>query len=187
MSYTAWSVVFGEQPTAAKWNQLGANDAGFKDGTNIDNLAILTRHLNTSAATSSKVKLSVINFVDPSGSNFTTTSASYVDITGVTTSYTSGATAERLFIWFQGMATNSAVASGQITLNINGTDQTEISLYKDDATQWDSFSKLYIYDVAASTTITIKGRAQNSGGSTLSFHRGSPYLASIRGFAISNV
>lgn len=32
MAYTAWSVVYGEQPTAAKWNQLGANDAGFKDG-----------------------------------------------------------------------------------------------------------------------------------------------------------
>lgn len=45
MAYTAWSVVFGEQPTAAKWNQLGANDAGFKDGTNIDNLAILDRHI----------------------------------------------------------------------------------------------------------------------------------------------
>lgn len=45
MAYTAWSVVFGEQPTAAKWNQLGANDAGFKDGTNIDDDAILNRHL----------------------------------------------------------------------------------------------------------------------------------------------
>ena len=45
MAYTAWSVVFGEQPTAAKWNQLGANDAGFKDGTNIDSAAIITRHL----------------------------------------------------------------------------------------------------------------------------------------------
>lgn len=45
MAYTAWSVVFGEQPTAAKWNQLGANDAGFKDGTNIDNNAILDRHI----------------------------------------------------------------------------------------------------------------------------------------------
>lgn len=48
MAYTAWSVVFGEQPTAAKWNQLGANDAGFKDGTNIDNNAILARHLSKS-------------------------------------------------------------------------------------------------------------------------------------------
>lgn len=34
MAYTAWSVVYGEQPTAAKWNQLGANDAGFRDGSN---------------------------------------------------------------------------------------------------------------------------------------------------------
>ena len=30
MAYTAWSVVAFEQPTAAKWNQLGANDAFFK-------------------------------------------------------------------------------------------------------------------------------------------------------------
>lgn len=45
MAYTAWSVVYGEQPTAAKWNQLGTNDAGFKDGTNIDTGAIIARHL----------------------------------------------------------------------------------------------------------------------------------------------
>jgi len=49
MAYTAWSVVYGEQPTAAKWNQLGANDAVFKDGTNIDNNAIITRHLGSAA------------------------------------------------------------------------------------------------------------------------------------------
>lgn len=55
MAYTAWSVVFGEQPTAAKWNQLGQNDAGFKDGTNIDNLAILTRHIADSNVTGAKI------------------------------------------------------------------------------------------------------------------------------------
>lgn len=55
MAYTAWSVVFGEQPTAAKWNQLGENDAGFKDGTNIDNLAILTRHIADSNVTGAKI------------------------------------------------------------------------------------------------------------------------------------
>ena len=44
MSYTEWSVVYGEQPTAAKWNQLGSNDAGFRDGTNIDDDVILARH-----------------------------------------------------------------------------------------------------------------------------------------------
>lgn len=29
MSYASWSVVFGEQPSAAKWNILGTNDAYF--------------------------------------------------------------------------------------------------------------------------------------------------------------
>lgn len=33
MAYASWSVVFGEQPTAAKWNILGTNDASFNDGT----------------------------------------------------------------------------------------------------------------------------------------------------------
>lgn len=55
MAYTAWSVVFGEQPTAAKWNQLGANDAGFKDGTNIDNNAIINRHIAEGVVASEKL------------------------------------------------------------------------------------------------------------------------------------
>jgi len=29
MAYSSWSVVFGEQPSAAKWNILGTNDATF--------------------------------------------------------------------------------------------------------------------------------------------------------------
>lgn len=32
MAYQAWSVVFGEQPSAAKWNILGTNDAAFYNG-----------------------------------------------------------------------------------------------------------------------------------------------------------
>lgn len=35
MSYNAWSVTFGEQPSITKWNYLGTNDAGFYDGTNL--------------------------------------------------------------------------------------------------------------------------------------------------------
>lgn len=31
MAYSSWSVVFGEQPSAAKWNILGTNDAHFYD------------------------------------------------------------------------------------------------------------------------------------------------------------
>lgn len=35
MVYQSWSVVFGEQPSAAKWNILGTNDSSFNDGTGI--------------------------------------------------------------------------------------------------------------------------------------------------------
>lgn len=52
MAYTAWSVVFGEQPSAAKWNILGTNDAGFKDGSNIDPSAITPEKLLTGTGTS---------------------------------------------------------------------------------------------------------------------------------------
>jgi hypothetical protein len=45
MSYQAWSVVFGEQPSASKWNILGTNDAGFNDGTAIGDDAIISRHI----------------------------------------------------------------------------------------------------------------------------------------------
>lgn len=38
MAYASWSVVFGEQPSAAKWNILGTNDSSFNDGTGIAGL-----------------------------------------------------------------------------------------------------------------------------------------------------
>lgn len=44
MAYVAWSVVFGEQPTAAKWNILGTNDASFNDGTGFASGAIGSVH-----------------------------------------------------------------------------------------------------------------------------------------------
>lgn len=36
MAYAAWSVVFGEQPSAAKWNILGTNDARFESWITTD-------------------------------------------------------------------------------------------------------------------------------------------------------
>lgn len=61
MAYQAWSVVFGEQPSASKWNILGTNDAGFKDGTNIDDDAILARHIAAGAIDAAdKIAASVV-------------------------------------------------------------------------------------------------------------------------------
>ena len=49
MAYQAWSVVFGEQPSASKWNILGTNDLSFHDGTGIDDGVILSRHFGAGA------------------------------------------------------------------------------------------------------------------------------------------
>lgn len=49
MAYTSWSVVFGEQPSAAKWNILGTNDASFNDGSGIGTNAIAGASLKTDA------------------------------------------------------------------------------------------------------------------------------------------
>lgn len=51
MAYASWSVVFGEQPSAAKWNTLGTNDSSFNDGTGI---AALTQGATTAVRNSYK-------------------------------------------------------------------------------------------------------------------------------------
>lgn len=51
MGYSSWSVVFGEQPSAAKWNILGTNDSSFNDGTGINTGVILPNHLFSLAST----------------------------------------------------------------------------------------------------------------------------------------
>lgn len=77
MAYTAWSVVFGEQPTAAKWNQLGENDAGFRDGTNIANDAIVNSHMADDSVTGDNLNLDNVDTV--LAANFATSSTTFVD------------------------------------------------------------------------------------------------------------
>lgn len=50
MAYASWSVVFSEQPSAAKWNILGTNDASFNDGTGIGAGVITSESLNATIA-----------------------------------------------------------------------------------------------------------------------------------------
>lgn len=50
MSYSSWSVVYGEQPSAAKWNILGTNDASFNDGTGIADGVVASEKLNATIA-----------------------------------------------------------------------------------------------------------------------------------------
>ena len=51
MSYAAWSVIAGEQPTTSKWNILGSNDSSFNDGSGIGAGAILPNNIFSGAST----------------------------------------------------------------------------------------------------------------------------------------
>ncbi len=53
--YAAWSVIAGEQPTAAKWNILGTNDASFNTGNGFNDNIIVTRHIADSQVTGAKI------------------------------------------------------------------------------------------------------------------------------------
>lgn len=57
MTYTAWSVSYGEQPSSAKWNLLGANDASFNDGTGlpVGTCVQVAQNVTTAAATGTTI------------------------------------------------------------------------------------------------------------------------------------
>lgn len=59
MAYQSWSVVFGEQPSAAKWNILGSNDASFNDGTGIGTGVITTAKIADDDVTSEKLQTTI--------------------------------------------------------------------------------------------------------------------------------
>lgn len=113
MSYTAWSVVYGEQPTAAKWNQLGSNDAGFRDGTNIDDSVIDSRHyidnsIDAEHLSTSTIKLGKVRRT----SNFTTTSTSDVLVTGMELTVNIPSGGRDVLVMVQGSNMYYSVGSG---------------------------------------------------------------------------
>lgn len=59
MVYTAWSVIAGEQPTTAKWNILGANDAAMADGTGIGAGVITSSHIANGTLTDFDMNIQV--------------------------------------------------------------------------------------------------------------------------------
>lgn len=82
MGYIAWSVIASEQPTTSKWNILGANDSSFNDGSGLAftvNNTVPANALSTSAMYLGSAQIT---------SNFTTTSTSQVQVTGLTATVT---------------------------------------------------------------------------------------------------
>lgn len=108
MAYQSWSVSFGEQPSAAKWNILGTNDAAFNNGSGIPtaNMAV------TDVAASQ-----------------TTTSTSYTGLsTAQAVTITVGSQGKVLVGWgARSCANNTAAAFCYMTIVVSGANTVAAS------------------------------------------------------------
>lgn len=106
MSYNAWSVIFGEVVSAAKWNILGTNDAAFNSGG-----GVLGSGLATDAIT-----LGYAQITSPFVGSATTSDQ---DITSLATTVTIPSGGRRIkitaFIWYAG---SSSAASSSLEIKI---------------------------------------------------------------------
>jgi hypothetical protein len=63
MAYASWSVVFGEQPSAAKWNILGTNDAYFDGLLDAPGMPLQVVSTNTTAYATGTTQIPVDNTI----------------------------------------------------------------------------------------------------------------------------
>jgi len=155
MAYASWSVVFGEQPSAAKWNILGTNDASFNDGTGI----------GSSVITESKMNFSSFDpvLVAQGGTAETTTSTSYVNTTTIS-AVTGTFSVTRVKITVGGLIYNSGAALSYLGFAISGAttlaaaDARAASMF---STNGATISFTYVATITAgSNTFTPQKKAQ---------------------------
>ena len=156
MAYTAWSVVFGEQPTAAKWNQLGTNDAGFKDGTNIDDDAIIRRHIGDAAVASRHAQLTMLN---KQGTDLNPLTGSYQDIPNSSLTF-SLETASYVLLTFGCRQQQNTGLTSYLKLVVDGSDYKDLrSTNPSGATYVEASQTVLLTLAAGSHTIKLQAYA----------------------------
>lgn len=179
MAYAAWSVVAGEQPTAAKWNILGTNDASFNDGTGIGTGAIVTAALGTASVTASKLATGAANAAVATGE--ATSSNSYVDLATTTDTVTVTIGANGLALVAIYALAYNAVNTGQslYSFAVSGaTTQAAAdafackSISSVGTQSWSNGSTFLLTGLAAgSTTFKMKYKSDGTNASTFTNRR----------------
>lgn len=156
-----WAVVYGEVPSASKWSQLGTNDNALATAAGIDDLAILTRHINDKAATTRKLKPTYFKLVGDNGSASTRQTFNSNTPTvaqGTQFSYTTGPTTEVLIL--DSVLLITETADSNAAFFVNGAKVSNV-YYKSDKT-YTSVYPSAIFEAAANTTYTIDVRVWGS-------------------------
>lgn len=113
-------------------------------------------------------------------SNFTTTSASLVDVTGVSFVYKTGAFPETVYLTLAALVSLNTTADATITLNINAIAQTG-GIYTAETVNL-RLSQQFVATIPAGTSATIKAQAKTS-ANTLTVNKSSTdFIPTIRGF-----
>ena len=159
MAYQSWSVVFGEQPSAAKWNILGTNDASFNDGTGIASEAILSRHLAPTV------------IVESATGDLSLSSGTAADVPGCSVSVTP-AIASYAMVWafVYGLTSGTADDVFQVVLDVDGVDQNQRATWETvtGGGQWSVSQGWLVSLSAAAHTLKLQGlRLTGSGTGTV--------------------
>ena len=143
---------------------------------------------------SGQVKLGTFDFSDAGGSNFSTSSVigvgGYVDVTGMSTTYTTGNTAEKIVVSLDGMVNSASANAGIfVRLVVNGTALKGRYMTLADANSWYVVSQTRLSgSVPANTTATIKVQiCKQSGSGDVIWNRdnsNTAYLGGMQGFGI---
>lgn len=118
MAYASWSVTFGEQPSASKWNILGTNDAAFNDGSGIANLSLSTTAISNPYKFSAK-KTADVSTANGAKVSFETedfdTNSNYDNVTN--NRYTAPVTGFYFFNWEIYVSSSVGLARGILYKN----------------------------------------------------------------------
>ena len=151
--YTAITFVADQLLTSTVMNQMAANDAAFNNGNGFEDSILLTRHFANLQILSKHMKPSYGYTAGSTGGARQSIGTSWTAVQGATRSYTSGPTAEVLFIF--GTCIANATAAGSQFLIGQGTTPLGKSDYDDQSGTFKGRMGFLIYEIAANTTLTF--------------------------------
>lgn len=161
--YTAITFVADELLTSTKMNQMAANDASFNNGNGFEDAILLTRHFANLQVLTKHMKPTFAKYdTGNGGSRQTITGATTAALGGLSQSYTSGPTAERLFILAECIVQLTSPGA-QLFIAVGGTAVGKSS-YGDTTGGYFKHIAYAYYDIAANTTVTIAPYFKNISG-----------------------
>jgi hypothetical protein len=173
MAYTAWSVIFGEQPSAAKWNLLGSNDAAFNNGggvltAGLADFAVTGQKLATNAVLANKLATDSITLGYAEATTNQSGITTVVDITGASVAVTIPAGGRRIIIigYLPSWGSDTANARGGFAIKEGATTLRE-SLQTMPTGAGTSYPGLVIWSGTPSTgahTYKLTARRESGGG-----------------------